>query len=101
MQAMKLKPDKRTIKISADECLDWKSYNLFYETAFKCCHRLIKKMEIDLCKTRIIRRSGLAMLLMLIKESGLSSEAIALVNCKPEIRSQLANCSFSRRFQLQ
>jgi len=58
-------------------------------------------MEIDLCKTRIIRRSGLAMLLMLIKESGQSSDDIALVNCQPEIRSQLASCRFSGRFQFQ
>jgi len=41
------------------------------------------------------------MLLMLIKESGQSSDDIALVNCQPEIRSQLASCRFSGRFQFQ
>ena len=101
MQAMELKPrKKRMLRIEADEYLDWRSYHIFYEAAFRCSHRLIKAMEIDLSKTRVITRSGLSMLLMLIKESGLSSDAIVLMNCQPEIRSQLASCSFSRRFQL-
>jgi anti-anti-sigma regulatory factor len=102
VQAMKSRPrKKRTIRICAGECLDANSYSLFYEAVFRCGHRLIEKLEIDLCKTRIIKRSGLAMLLLLIKESGLASDAIALLNCQPEIRSQLASCHFSRRFSFQ
>jgi anti-anti-sigma regulatory factor len=102
MQAIKLKTGKtQTLKVRADECLDWRSYNLFDEAALNCSQRSIRKMQIDLRHTRSIRRSGLTMLLQLIKQSGLPGDNIAIVNCRPEIRSQLAGCSFSNRFRLQ
>ena len=92
---------KRLLKIRADECLDWRSFPLFDKIANNCSHQPVSKMEIDLCKTRAIKRSGLTVLLMMIKESGLSRDEIALVNCRPEIRSQLSSCNFSSRFHLQ
>ena len=102
MQAIKLKTGKtQTLKVRADECLDWRSYPLFDEAALNCSHRAIRKMQIDLRNTRSIKRSGLMMLLQLIKQSGLPGDNIAIVNCRPEIRSQLAGCSFSNRFRLQ
>jgi len=102
MQAIKLKTGKtRTLKVRTDECLDWRSYDLFDAAALNCSQRSIRNMQIDLRHTRSIRHSGLTMLLQLIKQSGLPGDNIAIVNCRPEIRSQLAGCSFTNRFRLQ
>lgn len=89
------------LKILTGKCLDWRSFNLFDSASLKSNILSIQYIEIDFCNTRIIKASGLTMLLMLIKNSGLPREHIALVNCRPEIRDQLAECTFSGRFQLR
>ena len=91
----------RKLRICTDECLDWRSYNLFDSAAQKSNYHPIQEIEIDLRNTRVIKDSGLTMLLMLIKQSGLTRDGIALVNCRPEVRSRLAECSFSGRFQFR
>lgn len=91
----------RKLRIRTDECLDWRSYNLFDSAALKSNYHPIKEIEIDLRNTRVIKDSGLTMLLMLIKQSGQARDGIALVNCRPELRSRLAECTFSSRFHFR
>jgi len=100
MEATRLKIGKtRRLKILAGECLDWKSYNHFDEAAFECSKRSIRNIEIDFCKTTVIYNSGFMMLLMLIKKTRASGCEITLVNCRPGIRDQLAECTFANRFR--
>lgn len=81
----------RTVAIRAGERLDWRIHTIFSQaaslvsdTASTC-----SGIEIDLRKTRLIRDSGLSMLNMLSKKSGLPRTQIRLVNCSPEIRARL------------
>lgn len=90
----------RTIRICADENLDWRIFKIFDRAAAQASCGKIKSIEVDFQKTRIIRDSGLNMLLMLVKLSGLSSNQIVLVNCRPEIQERLYETRFSGRFHV-
>lgn len=81
----------RTIAIRADERLDWRVHNIFSQAVTLACSasQSLSDIVIDLRKTRLIRDSGLSMLSMLCKKTGLPREQIRLVNCSPEIRARL------------
>jgi len=84
----------RTLMISADESLDCQIHSEFSEAAIVASYPWIKNIEIDLRSTKIIRDSGLSILLMLSRKSGLQRDQIKLVNCRPEIRVRLKRCKF-------
>ena len=86
----------KTLLIRADKTLDCKTHSVFSEAALVASYPWINDIEIDLRKTTLIRDSGLSMLSMLRKKSGLQRRHIKLVNCRPEIRSRLIQSPLAR-----
>ncbi len=85
----------RTVKIRTDERLDCKIHSILSQVAILANSPWIENIEIDLQDTSIIRDSGLSMLAMLCKKSGLSRNHIGVVNCHPELRTQLIKSKLS------
>jgi anti-anti-sigma regulatory factor len=87
--------------IEANEELDLRSTRVF---AYACTlARTLGRcgVRVDLGRTRDIRGSGLALLVMLRQRLGGSSHAVRLVNCSPELRRVLAESSVGMQFQLE
>jgi hypothetical protein len=57
-------------------------------------------IDVNLRRTRTIRTSGMAMLLMLQRLTGWESSRIRLLNCNPEIRKQLKRSPVGQQFQV-
>ena len=79
----------KTLLIRADKTLDCNTHSMFSDAALVASSPWINDIEIDLSKTTLIRDSGLSMLSMLGKKSGLKRCQIRLVNCRPEIQTRL------------
>ena len=91
----------RVITIETDEELDLKSHGIFVD-ACKLAKQLDQShIDINLGRTRNIRGSGIAMLLMLRDLTGWGSNRIRLLNCSPEIRGQLMTSEVGSQFQLR
>ncbi len=90
----------RGITIETSEDLDLRSHSVFIHACNLAKHLDLKAIEVDLRKTQTIRDSGLAMLLMMRKRIEWESDSIKLVNCSPEIRSQLSSSNVGTHFQL-
>ena len=90
----------RVITIEADEELDLKSHGVFVDACQLAEQPDHSAIDVDLIKTRNIRGSGVAMLLMLRKLTGWEGSRIRLLNCHPEIRSQLMRSQLGQQFQV-
>jgi anti-anti-sigma regulatory factor len=90
----------RVITIETDEDLDLRSHGVFVHACRLAEEPNLRAIEVNLGKTRKIRDSGLAMLLMLRERMGREANGIRLINCSPEIRSRLAASSVGTQFQL-
>jgi anti-anti-sigma regulatory factor len=77
------------ITIETSEDLDPRSHSVFMHAYKLAKHLNLNRIEVDLGKTQTIRDSGLAILLLLSKRINGESISIKLINCSPEIRSQL------------
>jgi ABC-type transporter Mla MlaB component len=90
----------RTLRIWVSDCLDLQLHGVFTKAALVASYILINDIEIDLQNTREIRDSGLALLLMLARKSGLQHGSIKLVNCPRELRSRLLQNNLNGHFQV-
>jgi anti-anti-sigma regulatory factor len=79
----------KTIRIQVDERMDCSIHSVFCQAGKLASHPQTESIEIDLGKTRFIQDSGLAMLLMLRKQSNRLKDRIELINCHPDIRARL------------
>ena len=90
----------RTLRIWASENLDIRSHEDFSNAAMVANYRLIDRIEIDLKNTRIIRDSGLALLLMLSRKTGLRKEHFRLLNCSEDLQARLSSNNLACHFQI-
>jgi anti-anti-sigma regulatory factor len=90
----------RVITIEADEELDLKSHGLFVDACRLAEPPEHCTIDVDLVCTRSIRSSGVAMLLMLRELTGWERGRIRLLNCHPDIRSQLMRSQLEQHFQV-
>jgi anti-anti-sigma regulatory factor len=90
----------RVITIETDEELDLKSHGVFVDACNLAEHSEQSTIDVNLIKTRKIRGSGVAMLLMLRELTGCESSRIRLINCNPDIRNQLMASKVGRHFQV-
>lgn len=90
----------RVITIETDEELDLKSHGVFVDACRLAGHPDQSYIDVNLGKTRNIRGSGMAMLLMLRELTGWEGSRIRLVNCSPEIRGQLLTSKVGNQFQM-
>jgi hypothetical protein len=90
----------RVISIETDKELDLKSHGVFVEACRLGEHPEHSRIDVDLMRTRNIRGSGVAMLLMLRELTGWESSRIRLLNCKAEIRNQLMKSTVGQQFQV-
>jgi anti-anti-sigma regulatory factor len=88
------------ITIETDEELDLRSHGVFVHACKLAEHPDAKLIEVNLGKTRSIRDSGLAMLLMLCEQTGWESDRVRVINCSPEIRRRLVANSTVTRFSI-
>jgi anti-anti-sigma regulatory factor len=98
--ATKHTPIGKVISIETDENLDLTSNGVFVDASRLAEHADVRSIEVDLGKTRTMRDSGLAMLLMLSKLTDRNRNPIRLVNCRPEIRRRLTASSVAAQFQI-
>ena len=100
--ATKHTPVGAVITIEIDENLDLTSNGVFVDASRLAEHAGVGSIEVDLAKTRTMRDSGLAMLLMLNKltDRNRNRNPIRLVNCSPQIRSRLAASSLATQFRI-
>lgn len=90
----------RVITIETDEELDLKSHGVFVDACRLAEHAEHSAIDVDLIRTRNIRASGVAMLLMLGELTGWESPRLRLLNCKPDIRNQLLRSQLAQQFQV-
>ena len=90
----------RTLKIWASENLDLRLHKDFTNAAIVANYRLIDSIEIDLKNTRVIRDSGLALLLMLSRKTGLQKDHIRLLNCPENLQARLSGSKLASHFQV-
>jgi hypothetical protein len=90
----------RVISIETDNELDLKSHSVFVDACRLARHPEHSRIDVDLMRTRNIRGSGVAMLLMLRELTGWESSRIRLLNCKAEIRKQLMKSTVGQQFQV-
>ena len=88
------------ITIETEESLDVTSHGVFVNASRLAKRTDVTSIEVDLGKTRIVRDSGLAMLLMLSDLTDRSRNPIKLINCSPVIRNRLTATSVATRFQI-
>ncbi|MEZ5543458.1 MAG: hypothetical protein R3F42_15680 [Pseudomonadota bacterium] len=91
---------RRTLKIWVCETLDVQLHAAFANTAVVANYTLIDDIEIDLQHTRVIRDSGLALLMMLQHKCARHCSRIRLVNCSEELRSRLLLNNLAGHFQI-
>jgi hypothetical protein len=92
--------DGRVIRIEADERLDLSVHGVFVHACKLAEYPNLRAIEVNLGKTRHIRDSGLAMLLMLREGAGHFDKTIKLFNCSPEIRNRLQESRVLTGFQI-
>jgi hypothetical protein len=90
----------RTLKIWACENLDIRLHSAFTNAALVAGYSLVDDIEVDLKNTRIIRDSGLALLMMLRRKSGRQCERIRLVNCPQDLQARLSRDKLGNQFQI-
>ena len=90
----------RVISIETDEELDLKSHGVFVDACRLAEQPEHSTIDVDLMRTRSIRGSGVAMLLMLSELTGWKSSRIRLLNCHPDIRNQLMRSQVGQQFQV-
>jgi anti-anti-sigma regulatory factor len=90
----------RVISIETDEELDLKSHGVFVDACRLSEHPEHSTINVDLVKTRSLRDSGVAMLLMLRELTGPERPRIRLLNCNPDIRNQLLKSKLGQQFQV-
>ena len=88
------------ISIETDKNLDLTSNGVFVHASRLAKHGNVKSIEVNLGKTRPIRDSGLAMLLMLRELTEAQRNRIRLVNCSPDIRDVLTASRVGVQFQV-
>ena len=93
-------PTGRVISIETDEELDLTCHSVFVDACRQAEYFEHGTIDVNLRRTRTIRTSGLAMLLMLKKLTGWESSRIRLLNCNPEIRKQLMRSQVGQQFQV-
>ena len=93
-------PTGRVISIETDEELDLTSHSVFVDACRLAECANLSTIDVDLMRTRTIRASGVAMLLMLHKLTGWERSRIRLLNCNPEIRKQLMTSRVGQQFQV-
>jgi hypothetical protein len=90
----------QVISIETDKELDLKSHSVFVDACRLAEHPEHSRIDVDLMRTRNIRGSGVAMLLMLRELTGWDSSRIRLLNCTAEIRNQLMKSTVGQQFQM-
>lgn len=90
----------RVISIEADPELDLTAHGVFVDACRLAENPEHNTIDVDLRRTRKIRASGLAMLLMLRELTGLEGPRIRLRNCNPDIRKQLTKSIVSQQLQV-
>jgi len=90
----------KVITVETDEELDLKSHGVFVDACRLAGHFEQSTINVNLMKTRKIRGSGVAMLLMLRELTGCESYRIRLINCNPDIRNQLISSKVGQHFQI-
>jgi len=90
----------RVIAIETDAELDLKAHGIFVDACRLAEYPEHNTIDVDLRRTRTIRASGMAMLLMLRELTGREGPHIRLRNCNPEIRSQLMKSIVSQQLQV-
>ena len=90
----------RVITIDTDEELDLQSHGVFVDACKLAEHSEQSTIDVNLMKTRNIRCSGLAMLLMLRELTDSEINRIRLVNYNSDIRNQLMTSKVGQEFQL-
>ena len=98
--ATKHTPVGAVITIEIDENLDLTSHGVFSDASRLAGHADVRSIEVDLGKTRTVRDSGLAMLLMLSKLTDHNRNPIRLINCRPEISNRLTASGEATRFRI-
>jgi hypothetical protein len=93
-------PSGRVISIETDEELDLRAHSVFADACRLAECPAHSTIDVDLMRTRTIRASGVAMLLMLRKLTGWERGRIRLLNCNPEIRKQLLTSQVGQQFQM-
>lgn len=88
----------RTLRIRTNENLDLQQHGIFSKAAIVADYTLIDDIEIDLENTRIIRDSGLALLLMLSRKS--KSGCIRILNCPKDLQKLLSMNNSAGYFQI-
>ncbi len=90
----------RTMRICASKYLDLQEHATFSNAAIIASYALVDDIEIDLQKTRIVRDSGLALLLMLYRRAKLKNSRIKLLNCPKELQNRLFRNNIAGHFQI-
>lgn len=90
----------RVISIETDEELDLTSHSVFVDACRLAEYPKHTTINVDLTRTRTIRASGVAMLLMLHKLPGWDGTRIRLLNCNQEIRRQLMTSQVGQQFRV-
>ena len=90
----------KVISIETDQELDLKAHGVFVDACRLAEHPEHNTIDVDLRKTRKIRTSGMAMLLMLRELTGWEAARIRLRNSNPEIRKQLMKSIVSQQLQV-
>jgi len=87
-----------TIRVGKD--LDLRDCNPFLEAVSRAQRLAASRIVVDLCQTRRLFDSGLAMLMMLHDRAWYLTEKICITNCRPEIRDRLSGDVFPELFNL-
>ncbi len=90
----------RVISIETDEELDLTSHGVFVDACRLAEYPDCSSIDVNLIKTRNIRASGVAMLLMLRELTGWECSRIRLLNCHPEIRKKLMGSQVGQQLQV-
>ena len=90
----------KVISIETDQELDLKAHGVFVDACRLAEHPEHNTIDVDLRKTRKIRTSGMAMLLMLRELTDREGPHIRLRNCNPDIRKQLMKSIVSQQLQV-
>jgi hypothetical protein len=90
----------KVISIETDQELDLKAHGVFVDACRLAEHPEHNTIDVDLRKTRKIRTSGMAMLLMLRELTGWEAPRIRLRNSNPDIRKQLMKSIVSKQLQV-
>jgi len=86
--------------IETGEALDLRSCSVFLRACKLAEQSDPSVVEVNLGNTRVIRDSGLAMLLMLRDRIDRTGGCVKLLNCRPEIQTRLAGRPISAGFQV-